>query len=45
MNPKSDVEVGLRLVPRSVLSELKRTLFSTAGLRAVAVIRNETREV
>ena len=39
------VVVRLRLVPRSVLSELKRTLFSTAGLRAVAVIRNETREV
>ena len=38
------VVVRLRLVTRSVLSGLKRTLFGTDGLQAVAVIRNETRE-
>ena len=37
------VVVRMRLQPRSVLGQIQQTLFGDAGLRAVAVVRNEER--
>ena len=37
------VVVRLRLQPRSVLGQIQQTMFGEAGLRAVAIMRNEER--
>ena len=37
------VVVRMRLQPRSALGQLQQTLFGEAGLRSIAIMRNEER--